>query len=62
MNCNEFQALDLREKIQVVGTISHLLQNDSETFKVVQSLIRQAEQSGKLDGIEILPETPKAEY
>lgn len=54
-NCKEWLDTDLRDRIQITGKIIHLLTNDSDSFVAICSMIRGAEQSGKLDNVEILP-------
>lgn len=55
-HCKEYQEMDLQARVVLIGSICHLVQNDSETFAAVSSLIRAAGQQGKLDSVTILPE------
>ena len=57
MNCEEYQALDPKEKIQLVGKCVHLLQNDSDAFKAISSMVRNAEQLGAFEEIKIMPDS-----
>jgi hypothetical protein len=50
--------LDFQEKYRLIGQIVHLVQNDSESFIAITSLVRGAEASGKLEGVKVLPECP----
>lgn len=55
-NCKEWQETDLQDRIQITGKVIHLLTNDTESFIAMTSMIRSAEQQGKLDSVTILPE------
>ena len=55
-NCKEYQELDFQERLKAIGSIVHLFQNDSESFVAMSSMIRSAEQQGKLDDVTILPD------
>lgn len=54
-NCNEYQQLSFQEKCIMIGQCIHILQNDSESFVAIGSMIRSAGQQGKLDDVKILP-------
>ena len=55
-HCDEYQNMSLQERVVLLGTICHLVQNDSDSFIAVSSMIRSASQQGKLDAVTILPE------
>ena len=57
-NCNEYQELDTNERIILVGQIVHLLQNDSESFVALSSMVRNAAQRGLFEDVRILPDHP----
>lgn len=57
MICEKYKELSLPEKWAMIGKITHLLQNDNQTFEEVAWLITMAEALGKLDNIKIMPET-----
>lgn len=57
-NCELYQELSLPEKWELIGKIVHLLQNDEATFKEVKWIISSAEQTGKLDNVQINPIKP----
>lgn len=56
MNCPNYIKLLPFEKIQMVGQIIHLMQNDTDIFNDVEKIITAAKSSGKLSNVEILPE------
>ena len=56
MNCNEYQELDTKERIILIGQIVHLLQNDSESFVALSSMVRNAAQRGLFEDVRILPD------
>ena len=57
MICPEYSDLTIVEAYQLVGKAIHLLQNNSEAFKAISSMVRQAENNGEFDNVRILPET-----
>lgn len=59
MNCKEYQELSFQEKCVLVGQCVHLLQNDSDSFIAMTSMVRAGGQQGKLDNVTILPEPIK---
>jgi hypothetical protein len=61
-NCKEWQELDNKEKIQLVGKCVHLLQNDSAAFQAMSSMVRNAEQRGCLEDVVILTEHSTEKY
>jgi len=57
MNCKEWSDLTIVDQYQLCGKAIHLLQNNSEAFKTISSMVRQAENNGEFDNVIILPET-----
>lgn len=53
-NCLAYQQLSVREKQEMIGKISHLVQNDPWTFNEVELLIKLAETCGKFKGVKFL--------
>lgn len=55
-NCKEYQELALFEQRVLIGSVIHLLQNDSDSFKAMCSMVRSAEQYGCLSNVVMYPE------
>lgn len=56
-NCQEYQELDNKSRLILIGSVVHLLQNDSESFIALSSMVRSAEQNGLFEDVTFLPET-----
>lgn len=56
MICKTYDDLSLPEKVQLVGKVIHLLQNDELICNSIMSIVRSAEQQGLLDNVTIIPE------
>lgn len=54
MNCEKYQELTIVERRELIGKIVHLMQCDSQFFDSITSIIRAAEQVGKLDNVKFL--------
>lgn len=54
MNCKEYRKLTLDEQRQLIGKITHLVQNNSEYFRLVNRYIERAERKGLLKDVLIL--------
>lgn len=55
-NCVSYLKLTTIEKVELIGKIVHLVQNDEMSFLLAKSMIKSAEGKNLLTGIEILPE------
>lgn len=55
MTCKEYKELNVVEQYQLIGKAVHLLQNNSQAFISISSMVRMAESNGLLDGVTILP-------
>ena len=53
MTCKKFQDLNIIEKRQFIGQLSHLFQSSDEWFNLGESILRIAESRGELDTIKI---------
>lgn len=53
-NCNEYAKLSSDDQLIMIGKITHLIQNDSFTFREVEYLISIGERLGKLQNVKIL--------
>lgn len=51
MNCEEYLELDYHERMTLVGKAFHLLENDPDSFRAISSMVRSAEQQGKLSNV-----------
>lgn len=56
MNCKEFEELNIVEKVEFIGKLTHLVQTYETAFKEAKTLIRVAEESGLFKKITINPE------
>jgi hypothetical protein len=56
MNCQSFQQLSVKEKIEFIGSINHALMNDEELFTDGCQLLNKAQKKGVLNNVTILPE------
>jgi hypothetical protein len=61
-NCKQWQSLSIIEKIDFVGKIVHLIQNDDTSFSRANGMIIKAEVQGLFEGIEICPEKVEPQY
>lgn len=59
MNCLEYQQLSFQEKCVMIGQVVHLIQNHSDSFRDISSMLRGAAQRGKFDDVIILPPPEK---
>lgn len=51
MHCQEYLSLPEEDQMLLLGKTIHLLQNDTDSFQAIASLVRSAEQSGKFDKV-----------
>lgn len=58
MNCQAYTDLSIMEQRQLIGSIIHLLQNDSNSFIAISSMVRNAESEGLFEGVKIMPPAP----
>lgn len=59
MNCAEYQHLSFQEKCVMIGQVVHLVQNDTDSFNAMASMLRAAGQQGKFDNVKIGPEATR---
>jgi hypothetical protein len=55
-NIQEYQDLSLQERLTLIGSVVHLLQNDRDSFVTACSMVRSAHQNGVLDGVVMFPQ------
>lgn len=55
MICEKYSNLSVEERIKIIGSVSHCLQNNDYCFDMALKLIKHGEKSGTLDGVVILP-------
>lgn len=55
MICHSYDQLTIIEKTQLVGRLTHLIQNDEAAFLVADELIKKAECNGLFDKVIIFP-------
>ena len=55
-NCIEYQNLEMQEKLVLIGQLIHLLQNESDYFRDLSSIVRSAAQQGRFADVKILPD------
>jgi hypothetical protein len=61
-NHQKWQDLTPRERIVLIGSLVHAVQNSPESFEEAARLINKAKKRGTLDGVEILPDALKTEF
>jgi hypothetical protein len=54
-NCKSWLELSLQEKIEMVGKMTHLVQNSDIGFREIQSILESAERVGWFKEIKINP-------
>jgi hypothetical protein len=54
-NCQSWLELSLQEKIEMVGKVTHLIQNSNVGFKAVLEIIQSAEAVGMFKEVKINP-------
>lgn len=59
-NCNSWLELSLQEKIEMVGKVTHLIQNSNVGFKAVKEIIESAEAVGIFNEVKINPPRDEA--
>lgn len=55
-NCNTYQKLSTREKVELIGQLTHCVQNDEHSLLVARALISTAKTKGILDNVHVWPE------
>lgn len=55
MNCDNYQMLLPKEKIELVGKLIHAIQSDNEIFNRAEALIKLAEKKKLFEGVKINP-------
>lgn len=61
-NHQKWQELTPREKIVMVGSISHIIQSCPIAFEQATKMLNSAKKRGILEGVEILPDALKTEF
>lgn len=54
-NCNLWLELSLQEKIEMVGKMTHLVQNSNVGFKAIKEILESAEKVGLFKEVKINP-------
>lgn len=54
-NCNLWLELSLQEKIEMVGKMTHLVQNSNVGFKAIKEILESAERVGLFKEVKINP-------
>lgn len=54
-NCQSWLKLSLQEKIEIVGKVTHLIQNSNVAFKAIEDIIKIAESVGVFKEVKINP-------
>ena len=55
-NCKEYSEMTIIEKIQLLGKLIHLFQNNSDFHREVCTKLVVAETDGEFDNVTILPQ------
>lgn len=55
MLCDKYKELTVEERIRLIGSVCHCIQNDDTFFELACRAIEKAQNNGVLQGIEILP-------
>lgn len=61
MICKTYDDLTIPEKVQLIGKVIHLLQNEEAICRTFMSIVRGAEQQGLLNNVTIVPENKISE-
>jgi hypothetical protein len=56
-NCKLWLDLSLQEKIEMVGKVTHLIQNSNVGFTAIEQILQSAEQAGIFKEVIINPTT-----
>lgn len=54
-NCNSWLELSLQEKIEMVGKVTHLIQNSNVGFDAISEILASAESVGIFKEVKINP-------
>lgn len=54
-NCKQWMALSQREKIEFIGKLVHLVQNDEQSFSRAHGMILRGDVQGLFDDVVINP-------
>lgn len=54
-NCNSWLELSLQEKIEMVGKVTHLIQNSNVGFTAIEQILHSAELAGMFKEVKINP-------
>lgn len=60
MNCKSYQNLSVAEKIDFVGSVVHMVQNDEYAFHIAKTLINVGTVQGAFKNVKINPPTENA--
>lgn len=56
-NCIQYQSLSPKEKIEFIGKLVHLVQNDETAFSRARGMILKGDVQGSFDDVVINPST-----
>jgi translation initiation factor IF-1 len=56
MNCKEYLELTPKERIEMIGSVVHLLQNDTASFYSVSVIINSGKKRSLFNNIKIMPD------
>jgi hypothetical protein len=56
-NCQSWLELSLQEKIEMVGKVTHLIQNSNVGFTAIEQILHSAELAGIFKEVKINPPT-----
>ena len=62
MLCEKYQELTVEERIRLIGSVVHCIQNDDTFFELACKAVEKASGKGILEGVTILPAPIEPEY
>ena len=60
-NCKMWLELSLQEKIEIVGKVTHLIQNSNVGFTAIEQILLSAETAGMFNEVKINPPSDEKE-
>lgn len=60
-NCKMWLELSLQEKIEMVGKVTHLIQNSNVGFTAIEQILQSAELAGMFKEVKINPPSDEKE-
>ena len=60
-NCKMWLELSLQEKIEMVGKVTHLIQNSNVGFTAIEQILLSAETAGMFNEVKINPPSDEKE-